>query len=221
MTGSPSGRSRGWIPSTSIHAGTASKVLAPGLRLGWLSLPADLVEPVIGFKHITDSGLPDDRPARAGASHRAWRLRTPGGSVPARVSRPARPSRRGARPNELPGLVPRGVAAGVHVLLPLPDGADDVAIATAAEAQSISVRPLSPSYLPGAERGTTPARGLILGYARLPLTQDRRRGRRAGRCRAWGDADRPSRGLTPRPQAHPATGPQPWRLPPDADAMPR
>jgi GntR family transcriptional regulator/MocR family aminotransferase len=65
--------------------------------------------------------------------------------------------------------MPRGVAAGVHVLLPLPDAVDDMAIATAAESQSIGVRALSPSYLPDAERGTTPARGLILGYSRLPV----------------------------------------------------
>ena len=46
-----------------------------------------------------------------------------------------------------------------------------MAIADAAAARSISVRPLSPSYLPGAERGATPARGLLLGYARLPATR--------------------------------------------------
>ena len=54
---------------------------------------------------------------------------------------------------ELPGLEPRGVAAGVHLLLPLPDHADDEAIAAAAAEQSIRVVALSPCYLADADRG--------------------------------------------------------------------
>jgi GntR family transcriptional regulator/MocR family aminotransferase len=59
----------------------------------------------------------------------------------------------------------------VHVLLPLADDVDDEAVAQAAAEASISVRPLSPCYLPGARRGSTPARGLLLGYGRLPVTR--------------------------------------------------
>ena len=70
---------------------------------------------------------------------------------------------------ELPGLEPRGVAAGVHLLLPLPDHADDEAIAAAAAEQAIRVVALSPCYLAAADQGTTPGRGLLLGYARLPV----------------------------------------------------
>lgn len=166
----PVGALQGLDPEHVVHAGTASKVLAPGLRLGWLSLPAGLVGPVIGFKHIADSGSPTiDQLALAHLIER--------GDYERQVARSRHEYRArrdrivAALARELPGLVPRGVAAGVHVLLPLPDDADDVAIATAAEARSISVRPLSPTYLPGAERGTTPPRGLILGYGRLPVTR--------------------------------------------------
>jgi GntR family transcriptional regulator/MocR family aminotransferase len=41
-------------PSRVIYAGTTSKTLAPGLRLAWLVLPPDWVEPVTAAKRIAD-----------------------------------------------------------------------------------------------------------------------------------------------------------------------
>ena len=37
---------QGLDPGRVAYAGTASKTLAPGVRLGWLILPRELVEPV-------------------------------------------------------------------------------------------------------------------------------------------------------------------------------
>ncbi len=166
----PVGALQGLDPEHVVHAGTASKTLAPGLRLGWLSLPADLVGPLVEHKHLADSGSPTlDQLALA-------RLITRG-DYERQIARTRQAYRErrdrlvAALARELPEFVPRGVAAGVHVLVPLPDDADDVAIAEAAAAQSISVRPLSPSYLPDAECGATPARGLLLGYSRLTVTR--------------------------------------------------
>src|SRR5437016_12024182 len=57
----------------------------------------------------------------------------------------------------------RGAAAGMHILVWLPAGTDDVAISDRAAGNGIRVGPLSPMYL------TSPARsGLLLGYGRLP-----------------------------------------------------
>lgn len=166
----PIGALQGLDPEHVVHAGTASKTLAPGLRIGWLSLPAELVGPVVEHKHLADSGSPAlDQLALARLIER--------GDYERQVARTRHAYRErrdrlvAALARELPGLEPRGVAAGVHVLLPLPDAADDAAIAEAAEAAGISVRPLSPSYLPDAARGSTPARGLLLGYARLTPTR--------------------------------------------------
>lgn len=164
----PIGAIQGLDPERVAHAGTVSKTLAPGLRLGWLSLPPNLVQPLVGFKHLADSGSPTiDQMALAHLIER--------GDYERQVAK-ARHEYRARRDRlvealavGLPGAEPLGAAAGVHVVLPLPDEIDDVAIAAAAAERGIMVRPLSPSYLPGAERGTTPLRGLLLGYARLTL----------------------------------------------------
>jgi GntR family transcriptional regulator/MocR family aminotransferase len=166
----PIGALQGLDPEHVIHAGTASKVLAPGLRIGWLSLPAELVDPLVAAKHVADSGSPSiDQLALAqliGSGDHERQVARARHEYRARRDRLIEVLAR-----ELPGLEPRGVAAGVHLLLPLPDHADDEAIAAAAAEQSIRVVALSPCYLADADQGTTPSRGLLLGYARLPVTR--------------------------------------------------
>ncbi len=158
----PIGAVQGLDPGRVAHVGTASKTLAPGVRLGWMSLPADLVDEVRTRKGLIDSGSPafdqialaqflstgdyDRHIARARLAYRRRRDRLVETLT-----------------NELPGLPIRGAAAGMHVLLVLPADVDDVAIAATAASSGISVQALSPLY-------TTPEpeRGLLLGYGRLP-----------------------------------------------------
>ncbi len=162
----PIGALQGLDPSHVAHAGTASKTLAPGLRIGWLSLPGQLVGPITAMKNLADSGSPSieqfalatliergDYERHLARTRQEYRTRRD--RLMAAVAR------------ELPGLTLLGVAAGVHVVLALPDEVDDVAVADAAAAIGIYVVPLSTSYVPGADRGTTPSRGLLLGYSRL------------------------------------------------------
>jgi GntR family transcriptional regulator / MocR family aminotransferase len=52
--GAPIGALQGLEPRRVIYAGTTSKTLAPGLRLGWLVLPSDLLEPTLAEKHLAD-----------------------------------------------------------------------------------------------------------------------------------------------------------------------
>ena len=56
----PVGAVQGLDPGRVAHVGTASKTLAPGVRLGWMSPPPDLVEEVRMLKVISDS---DRRPS--------------------------------------------------------------------------------------------------------------------------------------------------------------
>ncbi|MGH2428977.1 MAG: PLP-dependent aminotransferase family protein [Candidatus Limnocylindria bacterium] len=157
----PVGAVQGLDPGRVAHVGTASKTLAPGVRLGWLSVPPALVEEVRARKAAADSGSPSlDQLALA-------RLLT-NGDYERHVTRTRHVYRRrrdrlvsslGAR---LPRLEIRGAAAGMHVLLTLVEKVDDVAVAEAAEAREVRIRALSPLHL---ER--SPERGLLLGYSRL------------------------------------------------------
>jgi GntR family transcriptional regulator/MocR family aminotransferase len=157
----PVGAVQGLDPERVAHVGTASKTLAPGVRLGWISLPADLVEEVRIRKVLSDSGSPAiDQLALADL------LST--GEYERHVVRARHEYRRRrdrlvqAISRRLPGLEIRGAAAGMQVLLQLSDGVDDVAIADVAASRGIAVRSLSPLHL-------TPnrQRGLLLGYGRL------------------------------------------------------
>jgi GntR family transcriptional regulator/MocR family aminotransferase len=157
----PVGAVQGLDPGRVAHVGTASKTLAPGVRLGWMSLPADLVEEVRIRKVLTDSGSPAvDQLALADL------LST--GEYERHVVRARHEYRRRrdrlvrALSMKLPGLEFRGAAAGMQLLLQLADQVDDVAIADAAASRGIGVRALSPLHLiPSQERG------LLLGYGRL------------------------------------------------------
>ena len=164
----PIGALQGLDPDHVIHAGTVSKTLAPGLRLGWLSLPAEFVGELTHLKDLADSGSPT-------IDQLALRHLIDRGEYERHIAR-ARGEYRARRDRliaalatELPGMRPLGIAAGVHVLLPFPASIDDVAVAAEAARIGVNVRPLSPAYLEGAERGSTPARGLLLGYGRLPI----------------------------------------------------
>src|SRR5207248_1768505 len=54
----PLGALQGLAPDRVIYMGTVSKTLAPALRLGWLVLPAHLVEPVAEQRELADLGAP-------------------------------------------------------------------------------------------------------------------------------------------------------------------
>jgi GntR family transcriptional regulator/MocR family aminotransferase len=52
--GAPIGALQGLEPNRVIYAGTTSKTLAPGIRLGWLVLPPELVDAAVEQKHLAD-----------------------------------------------------------------------------------------------------------------------------------------------------------------------
>ena len=54
----PIGALQALAPDHVAYGGTASKTLVPGLRLGWLLLPARLLEPVLAIRAVEDVHVP-------------------------------------------------------------------------------------------------------------------------------------------------------------------
>jgi GntR family transcriptional regulator/MocR family aminotransferase len=162
----PIGAIQGVAPERVIYAGTLSKSLAPGLRLGWLVLPPELVAPVVAARRL--SGIAGSSLLQAtfhrflGQGDLDRHLRRT-----RRIYRHRRDGLLAALARHLPDARPDGVAAGLHVLVSLPAGTDEHRVVTAATAAGVAVEPLSQSRL--RRRAGQPA-GLVLGYGSLTPT---------------------------------------------------
>ena len=154
----PAGTLQGLAPDVVVLAGTTSKTLAPALRLGWLLLPFNLVPQAITARTMADGGGPriDE-----------WALAdlVAGGAFDAHV-RAARQRYRAKRAvlldalaAELPGARVRGIAAGLHAVLELPDGAAEGEIVARAAAAGVHVQGLA-SFT----RAHPQPPSLVLGY---------------------------------------------------------
>jgi len=148
-------------PDRIAFAGSTSKTLAPGMRLGWLIPPRWLRADLAAAKHGSDLGspaLPQLVLAKLIASGELERH--------IRLVRQRQRARRNALLAALREYLPRariqGVAAGLHLLVTLPDlgdQLDDAALASRIEATGVLVHPLSMHRVaPGPP-------GLVLGYA--------------------------------------------------------
>ncbi|GAA2668880.1 MocR-like pyridoxine biosynthesis transcription factor PdxR [Actinoplanes palleronii] len=151
---------QGSAPERVAYLGSVSKSLAPGMRLGWLIAPRRMQAALLAAKHASDLGcsaLPQLVLAELLASGDYERhLR----SVRTR-QRARRDALLAGLRAHLPQARVRGVAAGLHLLVELPDG-DDVALAERIRDAGVLVHPLSwHRLLPGPP-------GLVLGYAAHP-----------------------------------------------------
>jgi GntR family transcriptional regulator/MocR family aminotransferase len=158
---SPIGAMQGLAPDSVVYCGTASKTLAPGLRLGWLLTPAHLVDDVTAAKVLADRGSPvidqltfADFLDRGEFDRHLRRMRP--------VYRRRRDALLAALRTRLPDLEPVGVAAGQHVVAWLPPGLDESAVVAAAARHGVAVKGVSPYRLAHPGPG-----GLIFGYATL------------------------------------------------------
>jgi GntR family transcriptional regulator/MocR family aminotransferase len=160
----PVGALQALDPEHVAFAGTTSKTLAPGLRLGWLLLPHALVEPVVALRRVEDVHVPaPDQLAfsqllLSGAFERHVRRM--------RVRYRARRDRLLAMLAErAPTATPVGISAGLRVLLELPAEAPSAdELAERAEQQSIELFPVGRCY----HSGRAIRDGLVIGYAALP-----------------------------------------------------
>jgi GntR family transcriptional regulator/MocR family aminotransferase len=148
-----------------IYLGTFAKALYPAVRLAYAVLPAWLVEPVARARAASDrhplwrDALAVARFIDAGELERHLaRMR--------RLYRARRDALVATLRTTLGDLVTIGLAeAGIHLLLGLPAGANDVAVSAAAREQGIGVTPLSPHYFHQARSG------LLLGFGAMSEEQ--------------------------------------------------
>ena len=163
----PVGALQGVAPDRVIYSGTLSKSLAPGLRLGWLVLPEPLLEPIAAGRQLTDYATSSLVQA-AGARFLA------NGDLDRHLRRTRRVYRRrrdaliAALARWIPDARPSGVAAGLHVLVTLPDLYDESEIVARAHAAGVGVYPLSPFRMNGRPH-EPPA--VVLGYGTLGPAQ--------------------------------------------------
>jgi GntR family transcriptional regulator / MocR family aminotransferase len=148
-------------PARVAYLGSVSKTLAPALRLGWLVLPPSLRAEVVLRKRLTDLGcspLPQAAFARmlgtGGYDRHLRRTRL--------LYRRRRDALLAAVAELLPAWQPIGIAAGLHVVLRLPDGTDDSLVQ-----QRIAERGVYAPALSEYARGPNgpPYPGLVIGYA--------------------------------------------------------
>jgi GntR family transcriptional regulator/MocR family aminotransferase len=150
-------------PRSVAYAGTVSKTLAPGIRLGWLVLPAHLVDDVVAAKELADG--------QAGVLDQLTLAELLGSGGYDRHVRRCRLTYRRRRDllvallrERAPRVRVTGLAAGLHAVLELPAGWDEDTVVERARGGGLAIEGLR-SF------GTRPGTGspaLVIGYGTPP-----------------------------------------------------
>jgi GntR family transcriptional regulator / MocR family aminotransferase len=153
---------QGLAPDRVVYLGTASKTLAPGLRLGWLVLPPSLLDGVVEAKILDDFGsstieqLVLARLIDTAAYDRHLRKAR-------RRNRARRDALIGAVAEHLPEARVTGIAAGLHALVRLPRPVDAQRLMVEAAQRSVGAYPLTLHLIDPPPK----TEAVVLGYANL------------------------------------------------------
>jgi GntR family transcriptional regulator/MocR family aminotransferase len=144
-----------------VYVGTLSKLLAPGVRLGFLVAPGRLLDAALAVRSAVGRHVAPALQAAAAAFIGDGHL----GAHIRRV-RPLYAERREAllRAAEMEGIGPlAGSATGLHVVAGLPEGVHDDAVVAAARGRRLGVGAVTAHAL-----GEGVAGGLLLGFGNTP-----------------------------------------------------
>ena len=153
------GALQGLDPDRVVYAGSASKTLAPALRLGWMVVPAALLDAVRHEKALSDQTTARieqhalaDFIGRGELDRHLRRMR------PQLPRAPRRDDRRASR-RELPDATVSGIAAGLHLTVTLAAPVDEAALRDECARRRVEISTIS-DYTPGAfaEPADAPAR---------------------------------------------------------------
>jgi len=157
----PVGALHGLAPDHVVYAGTTSKTLAPGIRLGWMVAPARFVDALATQRLELDRGSPVIEQLAF-----AEFLRNGDFDRHLRRMRPLYRRRRDRLLERmsalLPELTPVGIAAGLHVFSWLPDDLPEPLIVDTAGRHGVIINGVAGYHVDRAHRG-----GLIFGYGKL------------------------------------------------------
>ena len=161
----PVGTLQRLAPDRVVYLGTASKTLAPALRLGWVLAPTDLTEAIAQERWAVDSGGP-------AINARAYARLIASGEVDRHLRRTRREYRERrdllveALTRQLPNCTVDGVAAGLHLLLRLPPGTDEDAVV---ERLAAAPHPRQrPEHVPARPEGRAGTGDRVRAAARKP-----------------------------------------------------
>lgn len=155
----PVGALQGLAPERVIYAGSASKSLAPGLRLGWLAVPPGLVDEVVEAKRRADRGT--DVLAQLAL---AELIESGGLDRHVRRMRRRYRGRRDALVETLDRYAPevsvQGISAGLHAVVSLPDDRTEADVLSLARDRNLALTGLAPFWHGTARRSA----GIVVGY---------------------------------------------------------
>lgn len=149
-----------------IYLGTFSKVLYPGIRIGYVVVPTDLIE---AFRTgLSDIHRPGQMAVQAALSdfirqgHFSAHIR----NVRSRYGMCRALLQQALQRTLLPQARLSNADTGLHLVIHLPGNCDDALLAAEAQRRQLNVKPLSSYYM-----APPVTRGVVIGYGYTPLEQ--------------------------------------------------